>query len=459
MRILIVLIMDEYVRNYVESGAFRDLERAHDCRLLATDQCKRIAELESLPGFEGQIRTDRTVERAHERLFNVLMWHYRKRSRTFGYRFSRLYRSYPYTRPRYLLRNLAGIFRAARLMLIANRIVGGFVIRRLTDRLPINEDLKEHLVRLRPDLVLMPCHAHDAIGDDLALLGPVFGFKTMFLVDNWDNLSSKSIFPRDPEYLGVWGAQSRDHAKDIHGISADRVFLLGTPRFETYYRSRTLPRSGPFAFRYALFCGSFLPFDELSALRRLDSAIEDKGDGLGGLKLVYRPHPYRMERLCPDRFREADFHHVVLDPQVADAYMRRDNTFQPPLDYYPDLLSGAEVVVGPLTTMLLEALICLTPVLALAYDDRVHYTSPHNAYRYYVHFEGIESVAGLALVDDVDALAEQFLRTVKAPPDLSTEEIDAAIGYYLFRDERTYSKRLSDAVQSIESRLEAARSP
>ena len=41
------------------------------------------------------------------------------------------------------------------------------------------------------------------------------------------------------------------------------------------------------------------------------------------------------------------------------------------------------------------ALLCGTPVLALTYDDGIHYTSPHNAYRYYLHFEGIERIKGL----------------------------------------------------------------
>src|SRR4051794_37663038 len=92
LRILIVLIMDDYVRNYLDTDAFRELQAKHECTIAVTDNCKRRAELDVVPGFVGVIRIKRAYERAHIRLFNLLMWYHRKRSRTFRFRFTRYYR-------------------------------------------------------------------------------------------------------------------------------------------------------------------------------------------------------------------------------------------------------------------------------------------------------------------------------------------------------------------------------
>jgi hypothetical protein len=449
MRILIILTQDQYVRNYIQTGAFDALRRGHECLILLADPTRQLDEMRDVPGFIGVVRVDKETERAHYDLFNTLTWYHRSRSRTFRYRFSRLYRSYPYTTPRNVLRNLRGLIKAARYVLLGNHVVGRVTIPRMIDRLPINADLVRALGEVQPDLVVMPSSASDPIGNDLVRLSQKSSFRSLFLVDNWDNLSSKSVFWATPDFLGVWGDQSRDHAAEIHGIAREQVFLLGTPRFESYYQVRTMATPGPFPFPYVLFCGSALPFDELGALHRLDDEVDRYPDVYRDLKIVYRPHPYRQPRLSPDTFRESDFRHTVIDRQVADAYHRRDNTFQPPLAYYPALLASARLVVGPLTTMLVESLLCATPVLGITYDDGIHYTSPHNAYRFYMHFEGIEGIRGLRLVSDADRLGDELRQLIVAPPTLVPDEIDASLQYFLYKDDMSYGERLAQAVSRI----------
>ena len=33
--------------------------------------------------------------------------------------------------------------------------------------------------------------------------------KTYFIIDNWDNLSSKTVFIKKPDFIGVWGKQNK----------------------------------------------------------------------------------------------------------------------------------------------------------------------------------------------------------------------------------------------------------
>jgi hypothetical protein len=449
MRVLIVITWDGFSRNYVQTGAFHRIQDDHECLFLFTDRCSVSNEMHDLPGFRGTITIDDRAEKKHYDLFNVLTWRFRHRSRTFRFRFSRLYRTYRLTTMRNVFRNARGLLRASRFVLLGNRFVGWFSIPLMIRRLPVNADLSRAVREIEPDLVLMPSAAYEPIGNDLVRLGREQGFRTMFLIDNWDNLSSKSIFWAAPDFLGVWGQQSREHAATIHDFPPTRVFLLGTPRFEGYYRAREMRTTGPYGFPYVLFCGAALAFDELTALHRLDDELARHTDVYGQLRIVYRPHPYRQARLSPDEFREDDFRRVVLDAQVADAYIRRDDAFQPSLDYYPSLLVGAQLVVCPLTTMLIESLICGTPVLAIAYDDHIHHTSPHNAYSQYLHFEGIDRIQGLWLVHDAGRLSQEFRRLAVSPPSLDPTAIDDSLNYFLYRDGRPYGDRLAEAVDTI----------
>jgi hypothetical protein len=449
VKLLIVLPYDEYLRNYLQTGAFRELERSHECFYAVTDRCMGSEAVRALAGFVGTIKIDKRADKQHYELFNVLTWRHRKRSRTFYYRFSRFYKTYPNTKPLHVLRNLKGALQASKYVALGNRWAGRLAIPWLTRRIAVNADLERIAREVRPDIALLPCSAYDPLGNDVARLGKSLGFKTLFLVDNWDNLSSKSIFWAAPDFLGVWGEQSREHAAQIHSIDRGRVVLLGTPRFEAYYQVVKERVKSPYPFPYILFCGAALAFNELEALTLLDQELERNAATYGDLKIVYRPHPYRQERLCPDRFRQQDYRHVVLDQQMAATYYERGYPAPMALDYYPALLASAKAVVCPLTTMLVEALICRTPVLAIVYDDGLHYTSPHNAYRFYLHFEGLERMVGLELNRERARLGENLRSLISNLPVLEREHVDASLEYFIHRDSRTYAQRLVAAVDEI----------
>ena len=58
--------------------------------------------------------------------------------------------------------------------------------------------------------------------------------KILFLVDNWDNISSKTIFIEKPDAISVWGDQTVKHANLIQKINKKKIFKLGSPKFDNY---------------------------------------------------------------------------------------------------------------------------------------------------------------------------------------------------------------------------------
>lgn len=449
MKILVFVSNDQYIRNYLQTDALSALSK-HEIFFIVSDKCKDRKSLEGNPAYCGSLPTDVESERQQFELLNTLMWRHRKRSRTFKYRFSRFYKTSRGPGLKNFLHRLRGRLYASKYVLLGNRIVGPFAIPELIRRLPGNTALAVYLDQIKPDLVIFPSSAFDPLGNDLVNLAKPRRIKTLFLIDNWDNLSSKSIFWAAPDFLGVWGEQSRRHAQQIHGISPDRVFNIGTPRFAGYYGVNPDTVTSHFLFDYILFCGVALPFDELTALKALDQEINDHPETYGGMKIVYRPHPYRQQRLCPDLFRDEDFRHVVMDPQVKDAYYKTDSDFHPALDYYPVLLSKAKLVVCPLTTMLIESLLCGTRVLAIIYDDKLHYTSPMFAHKYYLHFEGIEGIAGLHFATSETGIGVDMRHLILEKNTISRASMFASLKHFIFSDERPYSVRLSDLIDTID---------
>jgi len=442
MRLLIIISSDLYVRNFISTGAFAGLKEAHELYYLSTP-LRHVALLAQQGNYVGSIDVEAWRAALYTELGHILMMASRHHSSTFRIkaRIQFLLRD----RLKYELLSAAGL-----------RELTTWTLMWLTRE---NGRLTRVLLDVKPDLMIAPTAVTDPLLIDVARLGKRLKIPTLFLVNNWDNLSSKLVFPETPDYLGVWGEQSVEHACRIHGMSRERVFVVGTPTFDHYFHvaKETLP--SPYPFRYVLFAGCSLPFDEITALRTLDDAIEL--EGLSGLKIVYRPHPWRQRRKCFDVFEPEKYQHVIIDEQVKESYFRTVRTqdyrgskaFLPSLDYYPSLLSHAEFVISPLSTMMLESAICETPVLVIAYDDHVHAFSPGTAI-HEEHFKGIEAVDGFQICRDSCELARDFLHMVQACTQTVSRNgaMREQIRYFLDHDDRTYAQRLRDLINEIAKR-------
>lgn len=317
--------------------------------------------------------------------------------------------------------------------------------------------IKEH----KPDVVIFPVTGVESTGTELILLSQKYHFKTLFLINGWDNLSSKGIFPIPPDYLGAWGPQSLVDAVEIQGMRPHRIFLLGSARYEDYFKPENA-RERLFPYKYILFAGATTPCDEISPLRIMEEAMEELG--IPDTKIVYRPHPWREKRHCFDTFEPEKYKHVILDPQVADDYFneKRQGTESvssqnfPKLKYYPSLINHALFAISPMSSMTLESALFDVPVMVLANRDEYHPVPP-NLQAAYKHFEGADEVPGWFFVRDLKELKEQFKSLVirfrhEAAGSRQYQGIlSAAMKKYLYYDHRSYAQRLLEATQEIQA--------
>ena len=458
---LIVITSDIYIRNYLRTEAFSELHRIMDCDYVADSRVKNSNDLEILPGFRGYFSIPDKARYLHDFHFSLMMWRFRKRSRTFTHRWLRNSGWHavkrvgsPWVRVLSFLSWLVGSIRnphGLRIPLLANPLTYPLTSAIVRKRLEINSDIAKYFDLTSYDVCLFPSAAFDAATVDAIRIGKRKSVPTVCLIDNWDNLTSKTVFWKLPDFLGVWGLQAKEQAMRIHGFKAEQVTLLGTPRFEPYFKYRQMHLESHYQFPYILFVGSAMPYDELGALHELEGLIARDVHQKDSLKIIYRPHPWQQKRATNAIFDESEFSRTVLDFQMKKAYEggvlpeKTDEKFQPSLDYYPSLLANAEVVVGPLTTMLLEAALSLRPVIGLSYYDGYH---ANTSLRYFSHFEGTEKIPGFNLCESRDALPGLLSDTLsigQIDESLSTE----ATKYFVFNDSRDYPQRLANFVSEV----------
>ncbi|MHA1144006.1 MAG: hypothetical protein ACTSRW_04655 [Candidatus Helarchaeota archaeon] len=479
MRKLIIISNDEFIRNFIRSDALSEIE-SEDTYYVASSTMKYLIELKN-KNYLASINIGKWTREAFLNIiFPLITFTYKSKSSSFEFRAERILSSYGrnriYNATLSIFQSILNrVFRRKKnrtairptiyhlIAYIASQMFGEVAIFMILAIFGHNKRLNELIKDLKPDIVIIPSSAADILGTIATRICKKQHVPVLHLISGWDNLSSKIVYPFKPDYLCVWGPQSKEFARDIHGIPPNRVFEIGVPTFDSYFHlkrndSKLNSLKSPYDFEYALFAGCAVPFDEISALQMLEESIERAN--LEKFKIVYRPHPWRQTRACPDTFEPQKFKHVVLDEQMKENYYKSKlvdsnmyvtRTFLPSLDYYPRLLHNARFVICPLSTMTLESLIFERSVLCIVYNDGIHITSPHNLLRY-DHFDGLEDLEGVYFCKNKADFGNLFLSIYEATRNQKKSKILEQIKYYIYYDDESYAKRLKKVLDNLSLR-------
>lgn len=451
MKIGIIINSELYVRNYMESNSLCPLLRQHDVDFLVKSNINLSKTLEFLKVI--RYNEDASVEKRRLRLFGILMHKYKSRSISFRYRIYRektlSLRDFSFGLSfRHYLVVLFFAFRRFKNNSI-NKLLSFFpegVLFKFFRYNLVNNSLSSAILAVKYDLIILPSSAYASEDIDFSIICKNHSVKNLLLVDNWDNMSSKSILPTLPDYVGVWGGQSRDHAVKIQKFHPDQVFLIGSARFDSYFKVRNEKIASHYPFPYILFVGTALYFDEIEALKVLDAEISKNYSHYGDLKIVYRPHPWRQKN---EVFPISEFTSIILDFQMSEVSFNQGVKHQPSLNYYPALLSNAKFVIGGMTSMMIESLIFRKKFLGLVYEERGSRTSPHLVYSCYEHFKGVDKLKNVTRCHSIKLLPELFSSLCKDSVITDFNECDLQRNHFLFDDGNTYAERLSRIISSV----------
>lgn len=307
----------------------------------------------------------------------------------------------------------------------------------LKNFLSTNNQLKQLILTQKPDLVLMPTNGYFSFELDMEYTLHQLNQKYISLVDNWDNLTTKTILTYKANHYGVWGGQNRIHAKEVQGIDINDTSSIGTPRYEVY-KKKHLKRL--FDFKYILFTGSSNQFDEYKILKKMNYIL----DNTKNIKLVYRPHPWRESNEFPNL---SNLKNIVLDPQIENFYKNKKNDFSfnftPDLDYYPDLVGGAEFVIGGPTSMMIEAQLIKKKYIVFAHEENNQKYSPKKWLNAYNHFSELFLLKNLIIIHNLNELDQKILELIN---NETPYEEDGFLNYFIAFDNESYSQKLTKLI-------------
>lgn len=238
--------------------------------------------------------------------------------------------------------------------------------------------LDDLLDREQPDVIIHPSVLAGIFINDLVAISKLRCIPLVVIMNSWDNPSTKRAVMGHPDWLLVWGPQTRTHAIKFMGMPPKRVISFGAAQFDLYRKPPRINREefcyghdiDPSA-RIILYAGSSKGVDEFGHLCMLDEAIE-RGE-LNNSIVVYRPHPWGDGGKGGNRILDHPWRNIRIE-QTMRGYLERIKISSPGIttpDYHDthDLLSSVDVLVSPLSTILIEGALHGKPVMCFLPDE------------------------------------------------------------------------------------------
>ena len=267
------------------------------------------------------------------------------------------------------------------------------------------------------------------------LLGKKIKVPSMVVVDNWDNLSSKSIFPLEPNALICFGQQSVNFAHSIQKFNDCRIYPIGSARFEIY--RGVIEGSEKKEPRQILYAGSSIAAEDLEILGFFENYYASNNIDIN---FKYRRHPYPQgPRLNLDDL------HLKFPMLFRPGQVLPSNVLESLEQTKAELLS-AKILVAMPTTFLLEGVLCNIPTILISFESKKVRTNSRMMVKELEHLKGIENVHNLFLVKNSIELFETLTR-------LSTSsnlvQDNSKLNYYVNWGSKSFTQKLIEAIEDI----------
>lgn len=351
-------------------------------------------------------------------------------------------------RVRWMYRVLAlpGVFQAFR----------AWVLMRLRQRPFVTLDAL--ITEEQPDILVHPTVLDGIYVNELVEAAARHRIPAVFIMNSWDNPSTKRSVIGQPDHLLVWGPQTREHAVRYMNIDPDRVVSFGAAQFDIYRqpprrtRSELLHEHGIDASkRVLLYAGASKAVDEYADLRILDEAIE-RGD-LADTAVLYRPHPWGRGGVGGGRIVDHPWRHVSVESTMRD-YLVKVRDGEKDLRAFPDyrntvdVLQAADALVSPLSTIILEAVLLGRPSICYLPQDTPGDTLGNQAGL--AHFRELfqaEAIPKVYRREDLVAAADRAL--TRAGDADHAALLKSVAAYFVAPFEEPYGERLVTFLQGV----------
>ncbi len=326
-----------------------------------------------------------------------------------------------------------------------------------------NESIRNVIDSIKPDLMITFLCGNSTVEIESIKSARLNRIPIVGLQHGWDSISTRGLMPFLPDYMGVWGYQSRIFAEKMHDMPPERIFHAGVPFGDEFKKpcekseSEIKSRLGlPEGKRVLLYAGSIWAYNEVRNLKLIEDAIEAKE--LDNCCILYRPHPFQHEAKADIDFFKQEFKHVYLDPALAAQYKTAKeqrkgvsisrNKIEIDFTHMKEIINISSIIVAPLSTVMIQGAIYGTPSVGLLYVDRANE-------RFWRRWEFeeldiIRAMPGICLCPHPNQLIDDCLKALQWSED---EVIIKAMKNYaalaIHNDDLTYGQRVRHAINAI----------
>lgn len=452
IKVALVLLNPQYIRSWIDNGLIDELIEDNEIEVTIFAPQHVIERISEYTNVEKVLIDSIEPSFASTHLVAMNWIEKRKRSATFQFALKRTfctdYKVIVFERGisdslKQAKKNLKTILfnvSKKRLVIIYLFKPMRLIRRLLSRRLGMQQFLPEAIVSERFDWLFIPCNAIDEIITDYLSSAKKLGLKTLIAIDNWDNLTSKSVFVEQPDFLTVMGERCVEHAVDIHSIERFKVLPFGLPRFDAYRNGVLSNRKSKLDSTIeVLYAGFSLPHAEIAVVNYLWEGLKNHFPN-HEIRFVYRPHPIPIPRI--------DGVKAVAPGVVTTQHGKLERTNMPKMDedYLLSMLN-ADVVIGAPTTMVFEAMLLDRPCIIDGTSDQFHRTNAATAIQNFTHMKDLLTVANLPIANDV----EEMLRLLVAMIEQKVQFVDFEMHHLYDKKQPSYSTQLKMFLMSPRS--------
>lgn len=457
MNILIFIEHNVIIRHFIHSNIFKELTQTHSVHFVFPQVgYKRVKDTDfnqldlNAPYLHLNVHQERL--KIWQKLFKVswLRWqpgkHYaimRKFQRltlsSFQTEWSQLAREYT----RLALPIVYSIFRRKQLQILK--------------RIP-NRDLHHIINTYKPDILIHPCVLSGVYIDDLIVTARETSIPLITIMNSWDNPSTKYSAYSVPDWLLVWGEQTKKDAVKYMKMTPKRIIKFGVAQFDIY-RSKPRITREEFCQRHdinpqakiLLYAGSSKGSDEFSHLVVIEKAIDLKI--LENVIVVYRPHPWGDAGKEGHRILDYPWKYVRLESTMLD-YMQRIKVGDKRMSYPDyrdthDVLSSIDALISPLSTIILEGALHGKPVMCYMTDDEEG-AQHFRLVAPMVFFNDLLSCPEVVVGRGCEELIPKLVQLIARIEEKGvSDRLKKAMEYFIEPFEESYGQRLVKFVEQV----------
>lgn len=233
-KILFIISDDLFVRNYIDTGVYKFLEKKFNISLIANEKINSKEKIKKIKSFKGFYKISEKEINDITNVTNQQIWKKINRSSTIRLKkknllqFNKFYESKLYNKNFnvFLFIKKILIFIKVYIKFFYDTNFIFFYMRKFQEKkIQINSDLKKFIKKINADNIILPTTSQDATTYNIIKISHEKKSKNIILIDNWDNLSSKSGIFNNDLYYTVWGKQNKNFAKKIQNIEKKKFLL------------------------------------------------------------------------------------------------------------------------------------------------------------------------------------------------------------------------------------------